>query len=199
VFEKDMAHAKWAEVYGRQEGRAALVREWLDALELSPGQRLLDVGCGPGYASLRAAERVGPEGRVYAVDRVPDALAFLAQLQAEQGLPQIERILADAEAGPAADPLPQGFTADAALVTMMLHHTNNPTAVLRFTAGLVRTGARAVVAEFHPDGPCDHGPTREHRIAPEQARAWCEESGFAATEYRRQSSEHYMLLLMKKP
>ena len=33
------------------------------------GQTLLDVGCGPGYASLDLAELVGPTGRVVAIDR----------------------------------------------------------------------------------------------------------------------------------
>ncbi len=35
----------------------------------SVGQTLLDIGCGPGYASLDLAEIVGPAGRVVAVDR----------------------------------------------------------------------------------------------------------------------------------
>jgi SAM-dependent methyltransferase len=33
------------------------------------GQTLIDVGCGPGYATLDLAELVGPDGRIIAVDR----------------------------------------------------------------------------------------------------------------------------------
>ncbi|HXU78754.1 MAG TPA: class I SAM-dependent methyltransferase, partial [Methylomirabilota bacterium] len=31
------------------------------------GHRILDVGCGPGFAALDLAERVGPRGRIVAV------------------------------------------------------------------------------------------------------------------------------------
>lgn len=189
-FAKDMSHTTWDRVYERQRQRGERLSEWLDALELRPGHRLLDVGCGPGYNSLAAAGRVGPEGLVYAVDRSAEALAFLAARQAEQGIGQIDRIEADA-ADLASLPSP----ADAALVTMMLHHTDQGPRLLANVARLLKTGGRVVVAEFHPEGPCDHGPPREHRIDPGTVRGWCEEVGFEVLEYRRQTPEHYFLIL----
>ena len=33
-----------------------------------PGQKLLDLGCGPGFATVDLAQRVGPRGQVVAVD-----------------------------------------------------------------------------------------------------------------------------------
>lgn len=47
----------------RPLGEAALA-----ALDLAPGLRVLDVGCGCGDTTLAIAERVGPAGRVYGVD-----------------------------------------------------------------------------------------------------------------------------------
>ena len=44
---------------------------WLDLLELAPGMRVLDAGCGPGLATERLRERVGPTGSVVAVDGSP--------------------------------------------------------------------------------------------------------------------------------
>ena len=40
----------------------------LDALSLASGMTLADVGSGPGFYTLPAAKRVGPTGRVYALD-----------------------------------------------------------------------------------------------------------------------------------
>jgi ubiquinone/menaquinone biosynthesis C-methylase UbiE len=40
----------------------------VELLDLSPGQRVLDVGAGTGVVTLRAAERVGAHGQVIAVD-----------------------------------------------------------------------------------------------------------------------------------
>lgn len=64
------------------------------------GQRVLDLGSGPGYASLELAEIVGPAGRVLAVDAAERFLAFLeaqraARERAGQTLAQLEIARAD--------------------------------------------------------------------------------------------------------
>jgi len=190
AFRKDLGQLTWAEVFARQVQRAHLVAGWLDALHLAPGQRLADVGAGPGFVSLAAAQRVGPTGVVYAIDRSAEALAFLARLQGERGIAHIERIVADAGA------LPVGqLRADAALLTMVLHHADDPQGVLRGVAGIVAPGGRVVVAEFHPDGPGAVGPPPEHRLPPTVLHGWASAAGFRLVAERRQTPEHYMLLL----
>ena len=192
-FRKDLSHISWDEVLRRQEQRGHLVPAWLDALDLRPGQCVLDVGSGPGYVSERVAERVGPGGTVLALDRAPEALAYVERLRAERGLTQIVPFLGDAAGAELG-----GHRVDAALVTMMLHHADDPEALLRSVAALLPPGARAVVAEFDPDGPCTSGPPREHRVPPETLRSWCERAGLAPLEQRQQSAEHYMLLVQAR-
>ena len=68
------------EVYARQASRAALVADWLKALRLKPGDRVLEIGAGPGFVSFALAERVGPTGMVHAVDRSAQALANLESI-----------------------------------------------------------------------------------------------------------------------
>lgn len=188
-----MSNLSWAEVFERQRLRAPLAGAWLDGLQLQPGDRVLDIGSGPGFISLEAARRVGPTGLVYAVDRSAEALAYLEQVQAEHGLPQIRRIVADAT-----ERLPLDDILSGALVTMMLHHAEEPGRLLQNVAALLPVGARVVVAEFHPDGDCTVGPPLAHRITPELAEAWCREAGLVPLSYRRQSDEHYMLLLERR-
>jgi ubiquinone/menaquinone biosynthesis C-methylase UbiE len=189
-FQKDLSHSTWDEVYARQELRAALVPAWIEAIGLKSGDRVLDVGCGPGYVSFVLADRVGPGGVVYAVDRSRDALAHLERLQQQRKLAQIRRIAADVGTLKSGD-----LHADSALVTMILHHADDPAGVLCNVQRLLPPHARAVVAEFHPDGPCEQGAPREFRFAPEQVQAWCEAAGFTVLDYRRQSPEHYMLVV----
>jgi ubiquinone/menaquinone biosynthesis C-methylase UbiE len=192
-YRKDLSHTTWDEVFSRQVKRAGLAEEWLAALQLQPGARVLDIGAGPGYVSLLLADRVGPNGIVYAVDRSADALAYLERLQHERGVVHIQRVVADATTLPAG-----ALTPDSALVTMVLHHTDDPPSILMSVAGLLPSSALAVVAEFHPEGPCEVGPPQTERISPEQVRAWCETAGFETLTYRRQTPEHYMWIVRKR-
>lgn len=190
MYRKDLSHLSWEQVFERQKERQALVGEWLDGLELQPGDRVLDIGAGPGFVSLQVAQRVGEHGLVYAVDTSAEALAFLERRQHEQGISQIRRIVADAtNMGAVGEPV------KAVLVTMMLHHANVPAVLLGHVAGLMAAGGKMVVGEFHPDGPCTSGPPREHRIQPEQVTEWADVAGLTAPRYTRQSPEHYMVLL----
>jgi ubiquinone/menaquinone biosynthesis C-methylase UbiE len=188
AFKKDLSHLTWDEVYARQAKRAALIGDWIDGLHLGPGDRVLEIGAGPGYVSLALAERVGPTGVVYALDRSADALAYLKRQQSERGIAQIQPIVGDAAALE-----PARVRAGAALITMVLHHTDDPAGILRNVARCLPDGAPVVIGEFHPDGPCSGGPPREHRLAPEQVKQWCEQAGLTVTGYRRQTPEHYVL------
>ena len=58
------------------------------------GARLLDLGCGPGFAALELAARVGAEGRVLAVDA---SERFIASLVREAGRLGIEQLTARVE------------------------------------------------------------------------------------------------------
>ncbi len=53
------------------------------------GQTLLDIGCGPGYASIDLAEIVGPAGRIVAIDRSRRFLDALESTRLQRGLDNI--------------------------------------------------------------------------------------------------------------
>ena len=46
---------------------------WLDAM---PGDEVLDIGSGSGWTSALLADIVGPQGIVYAVERIPELVKF---------------------------------------------------------------------------------------------------------------------------
>lgn len=189
LFKKDLSHTSWDEVYARQIQRADLVPVWMDALALRQGDHVLDVGSGPGYVSLCLADRVGRDGIVYAIDRSSEALAYLKRRQEERKIAQIRRLVADAGMLEKVD-----IHVGSALITMVLHHAEDPKGILRNVHRLLPPSALAVVAEFHPEGPCEQGAPREFRLAPDKVRAWCEATGFRVIDYRRQSPEHYMFV-----
>jgi len=192
AYRKDLSHLTWDQVYQRQVQRAPLVGDWMDALRLKPGDRVLDVGPGPGFVSFLLAGQVGPAGLVDAVDPSAEALAYLERLQKERHITNIRPLVADA----ATLDLPD-VEFDAALIAMVLHHTDDPPGILRNVARLLRPGGLAVIAEFHPDGPCEHGPPQDHRLTSGQLRTWCDAAGLATLDERRQSPEHYMVLVQR--
>ena len=188
-FDKAMTGADWGRVFGRQALRSPLVTSWLDALELGAGDRMADLGCGPGYVSLRAAERVGGHGQVVAVDRSAEALEFLAGIVALHGLRQIRPHRADVRDLPA-----HWLEVRGGLLTMMLHHDDDPAGVLD-AAGRALPGAPLVVAEFDPAGPCRVGPPAEARLGPEALDALARRVGRRMLAVQPQSPEHWFALL----
>lgn len=56
-------------------GLSPRLRAVLEALPLTPGMRVLEVGCGPGALARAMAVRVAPGGVVVAIDRSPRAIA----------------------------------------------------------------------------------------------------------------------------
>lgn len=52
----------------------AVRREAVAALQLQPGETVIDAGCGSGYSFAPILERIGPQGLLLAFDHSPDLL-----------------------------------------------------------------------------------------------------------------------------
>lgn len=62
--------------FGQTSSQPSTVRQMLHWLDVRPGQKVLDVGSGSGWTSALLATLVGTAGSVYAVERIPELLAF---------------------------------------------------------------------------------------------------------------------------
>ena len=93
---------------------------------IGPGQTVLDVGCGPGYATLDVSELVGPTGRVAAVDKSERFLQALQAAARERGIANVTTYAADFDAGE----FPQ-LVADAAWCRWVFAFVRNPREMLR--------------------------------------------------------------------
>jgi len=63
---------------------------------LRRGQRVLEVGCGPGFFTIPAAKIAGETGRVIALDINPAAVEYVSRKIVGSGLANVETRLADA-------------------------------------------------------------------------------------------------------
>ncbi|MBI3107073.1 MAG: class I SAM-dependent methyltransferase [Candidatus Rokubacteria bacterium] len=132
------------------------------ALGLRRGQTVGEIGGGPGYWSLRLARKVGPAGRVYAVDVEPRLLEVLRQRLEERKVGNVTPVL-----GLPGDPLLPAASCDLVLLVNAYHHLPDGPAYLRRLARALRRGGRIVNVDFHKrETPV--GPPVEERVSREE-------------------------------
>ena len=96
--------SRWVAMADDLEVQLAPVSDLLlAAAEIAPGDRVLDVGCGTGPTTRRAAELVAPHGRVVGADVSDEMIAAAAARSGDDGAP-IEWVVADAATWRPEDP-----------------------------------------------------------------------------------------------
>lgn len=128
-----LQHRAWREI----------VTDAWKCAKICPGQTVLDVGCGPGYASLDLAESVGPQGRVEAVDKSERFLNTLREISAERGLHNVNLHSADFEA----DEFPQ-VRAHLVWCRWVLCFVKNPRELVAKMAAALEPSGRIVIHEY---------------------------------------------------
>ena len=68
----------------------------LNAAGLGTGQKVLEVGCGPGFFTIPAAEMVRDEGNIHAVDLHPLAIERVRKRIEKKGIRNVTPILSNA-------------------------------------------------------------------------------------------------------
>jgi protein-L-isoaspartate(D-aspartate) O-methyltransferase len=76
--------------YGATNSQPTTVRLMLEWLDVQPGHKVLDLGSGSGWTSALLSKLVGPKGKVYAVEIVPELLEWGRQNVKKAGVKNAE-------------------------------------------------------------------------------------------------------------
>ena len=189
------SHGHHRSVVGMHAVRTAEVEAAYLLPHLRAGQRLLDVGCGPGTITKGFAERVGAEGHVTAIDTVDAVLE-----QAEAVLAGLGNVTVSAESVYDLSAHADG-SFDVVHAHQVLQHLADPVGALREMRRVCATGGVVAVRDAdyatmqaHPEPRCG-GLDRWRSVYTAVARSndaepnagrwlmqWMEEAGFRSDD-----------------
>ena len=161
---------------------------------LRPGQRLLDVGCGPGTLTVDLARRLAPGGEVVGVDVADDVVA---EARRHAGA---EKVAVDFRAGDFRELGLEERSFDVAHAHQVLQHLQDPVGALVEMGRLVRPGGLVAVRDgdyaaftWAPANPgldrwldVYQQVARHNGAEPDAGRhllAWARAAGFADVTY----------------
>jgi ubiquinone/menaquinone biosynthesis C-methylase UbiE len=150
-----LIHWAWAydlaiELLGRRGSRLRAM--FADDLQLGPGDRVLDVGCGTGRLAMVFAERVGPTGSVDGIDAAVEMIKRATARTRRHGMPVTFQV-AFAQELPFSD-----ATFDAVACTLALHHVadDDQLTAVQEMYRVLKPGGRLLIAEFRGEPGIPH-------------------------------------------
>lgn len=138
--------AGWLERPERE--REEQPRKLMEALKLKNGDVVADVGCGSGYFTFPMAGKVGPKGKVLAVDIQPEMLDIIKKRSKAAKVTNVEPVLGEEK-----DPkLPEGEV-DIILMVDVYHEFNYPFEMTEAMVKSLKPGGRLVFVEYRMEDP----------------------------------------------
>ncbi|KAL0223904.1 hypothetical protein P9112_003294 [Eukaryota sp. TZLM1-RC] len=166
-------------------------KETLLKLGLTPSDIVLDVGCGIGYFTFSAAQIVGPDNKVYALDLSQDMLDVLRANADESLASCITTVKTDTYDMKLLDEV-----ASFALVVTVLHEVEDPKRFIQEVHRILKPGGRIAIVDFEAK-ETQYGPPLAHRIQNSVCRELVEDSGFEITDYLSFDATFYGIVAVK--
>jgi ubiquinone/menaquinone biosynthesis C-methylase UbiE len=175
----DKAAAYYEEYWARQ--LEAAQHRMLAMAAIQEGERVIDIACGTGLVTFRAAESTGPRGMVVATDISDAMVGRVTALAAERGMPYVTAERSDAEEIGQRD-----GSFDVALCALGLMYVPDPLRALEQMHRVLRAEGRLAVAVWGQRSRCGWAeifPIVERRVASEVCPLFFQLGGGDALQY----------------
>ncbi|HUY78811.1 MAG TPA: methyltransferase domain-containing protein [Ktedonobacterales bacterium] len=160
-------------------------------LGLTSGDTLADIGCGPGFFTIPAAQIVGPEGLVMAADIQGEMLTAVRSRAAEMDLHNVHVV----KTSETEIPIRPG-SCDMALLAFTLHEIDNHAIFLHRAARTLKPSGRLVVMEWEKREQ-ESGPPYADRLAPEDLLADAQAAGLRLADRRSVGDDDYLCVFTR--
>jgi ubiquinone/menaquinone biosynthesis C-methylase UbiE len=118
----------------------------MDILKIKPGDVIADIGAGSGYFTFRLADRVGPKGKVVAVEIQQEMLDIIKAKMRLRQSPNIDLVL-----GTVTDPKLQPASLDMILLVDVYHEFSHPYEMTEAMVKALKPGGRLVFVEYRAE------------------------------------------------
>ncbi|HKY21068.1 MAG TPA: class I SAM-dependent methyltransferase [Vicinamibacterales bacterium] len=161
----------------------------MDALHVADSTSVADLGAGGGWFTVRLARRVGPNGRVYAVDVQQLMLEAIRRRVQREGYTNVTPVL-----GAYTDPrLPADARTDAVLIVDAFHEMDDPVLLLRNVARTLKPQGRIGIIDYR-QGEGGPGPDPRERVPPSVVVAGAAAAGLRLVEEHKFLKYQYFLI-----
>jgi len=160
----------------------------LTSIGLIPGKVFVDVGCGDGYFALPAARRVGPRGKVFAVDIDAAAVKRLQEQATREGLDNLFSEVREAEETVICE-----GCADYVFFGIDLHDFDDPAHALLNAKKMLCSRGHLIDLDWK-DKSMEFGPPLQKRFSIDKARHLIESAGFSIASVSDAGPYHYLII-----
>jgi ubiquinone/menaquinone biosynthesis C-methylase UbiE len=164
-------------------------------VNLKKGNIFLDVACGWGAYSLAAADRVGENGQVYAVDLWEEGISSLKKEADTKGIKNLATFV-----GNVAQKIPvDDDCVDVCLMATVLHDLvadKVERQVLKEVVRVMKTESTLAIVEYHKkEGP--PGPPKPVKLSPQEVDQIVSAYGFKQRRYTEVGPDNYLQLFTR--
>lgn len=162
---------------------------------LSEGMKVADFGCGSGYFTIILAEKVGPKGKVYALDVMESALDTVKQKARKHGLENIEPIRSNLEVANSSSLIDN--SQDIVLMANILFQSNKKGDIIKEGKRVLASGGRLIVIDWKK-GTGGFGPPDNLRPDQDEIRSLAEREGLAFVGSLDAGNFHFGFIFRKQ-